>query len=62
MEIQKLRWVLTWHLKETDLARILEGRNAMLASILLRKNSENMSIPLTALCKLVLGHVVQLLC
>ena len=30
MEIKNLRWVLTWHLKETDLARILEGRNAML--------------------------------
>ena len=45
MEIKNLRWVLTWHLKETDLARILEGRNAMLASILLRKNQKTSPYP-----------------
>ena len=45
MEIKNLRWVLTWHLKETDLARILEGRNAMLASICSEKCRKHVHTP-----------------
>ena len=53
MEINKLRLVLTWHLKDTDQARILEDRNAMLESICsekVRKQVQNLFLNMLYSC------------